>query len=298
MSFASRPTDDYQPVLFVSPIERWMTWEYLYDEFNATRLGRVGQVIIKSGTYNDFAIIHFLRWTNKASRELEILRKGKSFNLTYQYDNEGREQFWKVSEYKPRNVSAAPVVPLAPPILLRPVYSNRETNTRLPRHSRQPHQYHHQQYKQQYHQYLGQGQGQVSHRSSAAQNDKNLDDFCEEFSSILQIRPSTPAPAPAPAPTYLPPKEEEEEEEVVQMAIVIAPPVSHTVEIASVSPLSLDEDQEEEEERSHSYYDDVDAAPTASKTFVLDYADALPLPPKRRVKKVLIRPVPHTVQSV
>ena len=117
----------------------------------------------------------------------------------------------------------------------------------------------------------------------------------------MQIRPSTPLSPPPPSPS-----EEEEEIQVVQqqqvvivprtMADVTAPiQISRTVEIASVSPLSLDEEEYDQKSRfssSSSCYD-FDAPDTTSISMTavaFDYG--VHLPPKRRVKKVLIRPVP------
>lgn len=104
--------DDYQPSLFVSPIECNVSRGCLMDYFE--QFGRVRSVTVKQGKFHDFAIIHFDHWHLQFSERLrEDLYNGVPARLFYE-DRRRDRHTWKVSEYKERErqskLAASPAI--------------------------------------------------------------------------------------------------------------------------------------------------------------------------------------------
>lgn len=98
--------DDYQPSLFVSPIDCDVSREFLLDYFE--QFGRVRSVIVKQGKFHDFAIIHFDHWHLQFSERLrEDLYNGVPAKLFFE-DRRRDRHTWKVSEYKERERQVKP----------------------------------------------------------------------------------------------------------------------------------------------------------------------------------------------
>jgi len=98
--------DDYQPSLFVSPIECSVSRGCLMDYFE--QFGRVRSVTVKQGKFHDFAIIHFDHWHLQFSERLrEDLYNGVPARLFYEDRRQDRHT-WKVSEYKERERQVKP----------------------------------------------------------------------------------------------------------------------------------------------------------------------------------------------
>ena len=101
--------DDYQPSLFVSPIDCDVSRGFLLDYFE--QFGRVRSVTVKPGKFHDFAIIHFDHWHLQFSERLrEDLYNGVPARLFYE-DRRRERHTWKVSEYKERERSTKPSKP-------------------------------------------------------------------------------------------------------------------------------------------------------------------------------------------
>ena len=96
--------DDYQPSLFVSPIDCDVSRGCLMDYFE--QFGRVRSVTVKQGKFHDFAIIHFDHWHLQFSERLrEDLYNGVPARLFFE-DRRRERHTWKVSEYKERERQA------------------------------------------------------------------------------------------------------------------------------------------------------------------------------------------------
>ena len=99
--------DDYQPSLFVSPIDCDVSRGFLLDYFE--QFGRVRSVTVKQGKFHDFAIIHFDHWHLQFSERLrEDLYNGVPAKLLFE-DRRRERHTWKVSEYKERERQVKPV---------------------------------------------------------------------------------------------------------------------------------------------------------------------------------------------
>ena len=106
--------DDYQPSLFVSPIDCDVSRGFLLDYFE--QFGRVRSATVKQGKFQDFAIIHFDHWHLQFSERLrEDLYNGIPAKLVYE-DRRRERHNWKVVEYKERERPArySNVKPAAP----------------------------------------------------------------------------------------------------------------------------------------------------------------------------------------
>lgn len=90
--------DQYRPVLFISPIARDMSAQMIGDAVNRSRIGSVGNVIVRSGKYMDFAVVTMSYWDLRASAKYRQLMMNGGFMKIYY----GKNMYWKVYEYKPR----------------------------------------------------------------------------------------------------------------------------------------------------------------------------------------------------
>jgi hypothetical protein len=99
--------DNYRPALFVSPITRNINIPFIKNYFNNSGLGRVGEVVVRAGKSNEYAIVHFERWNLKESVSArETLVRLNELRMYYD-----RAAFWKVSEYNASKPAYASMIP-------------------------------------------------------------------------------------------------------------------------------------------------------------------------------------------
>ena len=130
--------DDYQPSLFVSPIDCDVSRGFMLDYFE--QFGRVRSATVKQGKFHDFAIIHFDHWHLQFSERLrEDLYNGVPARLFYE-DRRRDRHTWTVSEYKERErqvkpatkmVNAPVAIQTAPAPTYEELHMDKNTETRL-----------------------------------------------------------------------------------------------------------------------------------------------------------------------
>jgi hypothetical protein len=104
--------DQYMPALFISPIARDVSAQMIGDAVNRCRIGSVGNVVVRSGKYQDFAVVTMSYWDLRSSAKFRQLMMNGGFMKIYY----GKNMYWKAFEYKQREtrVSAPQYVPRTP----------------------------------------------------------------------------------------------------------------------------------------------------------------------------------------
>ena len=88
--------DQYQPVLFLSPIAGNISAHMIGDAVNRMRIGTVGNVVVRPGKHVDFAIVTMSSWDLRASAKFRQLMSSGGFMKVFY----GRNMYWKAFEYK------------------------------------------------------------------------------------------------------------------------------------------------------------------------------------------------------
>ena len=89
-------SNDYQPVLFLSPIAGHISAQMIGDAVNSMRIGTVGNVVVRPGKHVDFAIVTMSSWDLRASAKFRQLMSSGGFMKVFY----GRNMYWKAFEYK------------------------------------------------------------------------------------------------------------------------------------------------------------------------------------------------------
>jgi hypothetical protein len=96
----------YQPALFVSPVEPWMTWDFVFRAVEETQFGRIRKLVIKKGTHKDFAVVHFYEWNPALDAARADLFYGRTIGIFYNNPKKRTVCSWKGAEYKPKKAAA------------------------------------------------------------------------------------------------------------------------------------------------------------------------------------------------